>query len=412
MLDLLFNWMDKIEEVPQLLIDTYSIFVCYTSINFSVFRSQRSKISEEDQRMEENTFNAIFVHNFFKNKENFSERIQKNIKKVVESPETTESGIIIDLSLQILRNLITNKTISHQNTIDSGILKTLQSIVNNNKRINIAAQIISELSYDNQEVQNYILEEKYMLNWIIDWIQDKGNVPFKSSLLTCLINLCINNPEMTNYIRENLEISNLISIIKYQYSEINWKVAYLATILWNDNRIDGEFFNLIKQIIFQIARMLQSKEVKIITEGTTMLHNLVKVKNVKHPKLIQNTAKDTESAIHSENIFNSKFVLTKNIHSDIIDVGILEHLADILKNYSELYIVELKKLNEKKPSTEEEKDKEDEWMVDASSPYPDITTRVPPSAFRYYQNMKENKIILMNSLRIVKFIMEANEGWR
>jgi len=156
--------MDKIEEVPQLLIDTYSIFVCYTSINFSVFRSQRSKISEEDQRMEENTFNAIFVHNFFKNKENFSERIQKNIKKVVESPETTESGIIIDLSLQILRNLITNKTISHQNTIDSGILKTLQSIVNNNKRINIAAQIISELSYDNQEVQNYILEEKYMLN--------------------------------------------------------------------------------------------------------------------------------------------------------------------------------------------------------------------------------------------------------
>lgn len=49
-------------------------------------------------------------------------------------------------------------------------------------------------------------------------------------------------------------------------------------------------------------------------------------------------------------------------------------------------------------------------MVDASSPYPDIMTRVPPSAFRYYQNMKENKIILMNSLRIVKFIMEANEG--
>lgn len=106
--------------------------------------------------------------------------------------------------------------------------------------------------------------------------------------------------------------------------------------------------------------MLQSKEVKIITEGTTMLYNLVKVKNVKHPKLIQNTAKGTESAIHAENIFNSKFVLTKNIHSDIIDVGILEHLADILKNYSELYIVELKKLNEKKPSTEEEKDKEDE----------------------------------------------------
>jgi hypothetical protein len=68
----------------------------------------------------------------------------------------------------------------------------------------------------------------------------------------------------------------LISLIKYQHNEINAKVAHLATILNSEKKISGDFENLVKQIIFQIARMLQSTELDQIVEATTMLLNLVK----------------------------------------------------------------------------------------------------------------------------------------
>jgi len=90
------------------------------------------------------------------------------------------------------------------------------------------------------------------------------------------VSLATNHERVTNYIRDNINIKKLINLIKYQNNEINAKVAYLATILNSDKKISGDFENLVKQIVFQITRMLQSSNMHEILEGTTMLLNLVR----------------------------------------------------------------------------------------------------------------------------------------
>jgi hypothetical protein len=93
------------------------------------------------------------------------------------------------------------------------------------------------------------------------------------------VSLSTNHDKVTSYVRDNINIQQLISLIKYQNNEINAKVAYLATIMNNDKNTSRDFENLVKQIIFQITRMLQSSEVDEIEEATLMLYNLVKSNN-------------------------------------------------------------------------------------------------------------------------------------
>jgi len=248
-------------------------------------------------------------------------------------------------------------------------------------------------------VKEFIFDENNInfLDTIIQSIGGQGSVCFKASLLACLIELCSNNICITKYVRNNLDISNLVSIIKYQYTEINCKVAYLATLLTNDKNISLDFQNLIKQIIFQIARMLQATESGALVdgmkteeghqnnvlEGTTMLYNLVKV----------NEDEDTQT-MNDEEDSPSKILLTRTIYSHICDVGALELLSKQLKKYSDEYIEEIK--NKEKA---EEEAKTGEYMdVDMSEKiiYPD--------------GFKDHFDIIMQSLNIVKFLMEAKES--
>lgn len=112
-------------------------------------------------------FNPICIHRSFVEEEDFSDRILNTLKKALESNKDTTNERIIDLSIQILRNLIKNDIISHEKAQVIGVLVILKFLVTNNKRINIVAQITSELSKNNTGVKNLILEEKIVLNSII-----------------------------------------------------------------------------------------------------------------------------------------------------------------------------------------------------------------------------------------------------
>lgn len=247
-LETLLSNLDELEMSPELLINAYSIFVCYT--NFSE------------------------AYDLFKFSEFFLEKVIDNMTKAIE---LSEDGRIIDLCLQIIRNLLKNDIISYEHIVKSNLMGIFEKLLNSNKRINLIAQIISKMANTSDEMKIQILEQQTILDSIIDCLESKGNDNFRISILECLISLSNENYKLIQYIRQHININLLISLIKYQNNELNAKVAYLATILNTENKIfTGDFENLMKQIIYQITRMLQSKDIDDVLQGTAMLLNLVK----------------------------------------------------------------------------------------------------------------------------------------
>lgn len=95
--------------------------------------------------------------------------------------------------------------------------------------------------------------------------------------------------------------------------------------------VTSEYKNLIKQIIFQISRMLyitpdQKIEASVVIEGITMLHNLI---NAKEP--MKEEDKEEDDGKFS---IRSKISLKEYVFGQLCNVGILDHLSGILKKSS------------------------------------------------------------------------------
>lgn len=357
LIEVLLSNMDELEMSSELLLGAYSIFVCYTN-NF-----------EE-------------AYDTFKYQDEFSEKIIDNLNKAME---LCEDNRVIDLCMQIIRNLLVNDIISSEKASQLNIIKILEGLVDNNKRINLAAQIISKLAKDSEEVKNLLLEDKKILDSLITCIENKGSNSFRISLLDCLINLSTDHDRITTYIRENINIQKLISLIKYQHKEINAKVAYLATILNSETKISGEFENIVKQIVFQITRMLQSTEIDEIVEATTMLYNLVK----------------------SNEGINDVSVAKKSLCIHTCEAGAAEILSKFLGKYADDYLDFIK--SAPKVKEDEKKDTEADHaettvvhgkivkIVNKESAVDDVTG-----------NFLKTKIILMNILRTTQYLMSAH----
>ena len=389
LIKVLLEQLEELEMSPELLISSYSIFLCYTNIQALGKDSENFEVFTD---LKKNNFKEIYE--VFHAREDFSDKVVDNLEKAVK---LNEDGRIIDLCMQIIRNLLFNNIISPEKILNQNILKILESLVDNNKRINLVAQIIGKLGDASDEVKNYLLDEKNILDSIIRWIEVKGNADFKSSLLQCLILLCSNHMPITNYVRNNLDITYLINIIKYQYAEVNWKVAYLVTILSNDKNISEDFSNLIKQIIFQIARMLQSTEINMILEGTTMLYNLVKINEDEVE--IENSQDYLFGAPLAGSLkqINSTIVISRNIYSHICDVGTPELLSKLLNKYSNEYLEEVQNFKEKSPEDKGIPVGSNDVVMDDDEPF----------SIR----MQDHYEIILNSLNITKYLMKAKESY-
>ena len=185
---------------------------------------------------------------------------------------------------------------------------------------------------------------------------------------------------MTTYIRDKINIQKLISLIKFQNNELNAKVAYLATILNTEKKMTGDFENLVKQIIFQITRMLQSTDSDDVIEGTQMLLNLVR------------DGDDIDSQTGNRSIC---------MHT--CEIGTDEILAKILEQNVQRYLDILRKSDKPK---EETKSLEASLhsiislanpLVDKESGVSDVTGQ--------FDSCKE---ITINVLKIVQFLIAAH----
>jgi hypothetical protein len=57
--------------------------------------------------------------------------------------------------------------VTSEKMIELGSLKILENLVDNNKRINLVAQIISKMSQGSDSVKEYLLEQKTILENLI-----------------------------------------------------------------------------------------------------------------------------------------------------------------------------------------------------------------------------------------------------
>lgn len=360
LIETLLSNMDELEMSPDLLIGAYSIFVCYTH-NF-----------EE-------------AYDTFKYQDQFADKIIDNLTKAIE---LNEDNRVIDLWMQILRNLLVNEMISTEKMVQLGLLKILEKVVDNNKRINLVAQIISKMSKSSEEVKLYLLDQKSILESLIRCIEMKGSNSFRISILDCLISLSSNNESVTTLVRDTINIQKLISLIKYQNNDINAKVAYLATILNSEKKISGDFENLVKQIIFQITRMLQSPDSEDICEATTMLLNLVKSSDDD----LETTGTKKSLCVHTW------------------EIGAAEILSKILGKYSEDYLEFIrnrKKAPEDVPMEPSDTNRDEESKIidgsliklkDKEAGVEDVTG-----------NFKKSKLILNNILKIIRNLMNSSQ---
>lgn len=368
LIETLLSNMDDLEMSPELLLGAYSIFSCYTN-------------NYED------------AYDAFKYKEDFADKIVDNLSKAIE---LNEDNRVIDLWMQIIRNLLVNDIISPEKVWTLNLLEIFEKLADsNNKRINLIAQMLSKMAKNSEEVKNVILEQKTILDSIISWIEEKGSNNLRISVLECLISLSSNNDRITNYVRDNINIQQLISMIKFQHNEINAKVAYLATILNSESSISGDFENLVKQIIFQITRMLQSTEIDQVLEATSMLNNLVKT----------NDDPDVDMA-------NGKTSLW--IHT--CEIGAVDILTKVLSQYINAYFEFVKSSSSSSirdeddvtfcwisVTQEEKKDqpKKSEWAkhdFNGKEPKIDDVTG----------NFLKTKKVIMNILKIIKSLMSAH----
>lgn len=374
LIELLLGSMDELEMSSDLLIGAYSIFVCYTH-NF-----------EE-------------AYDTFLYKEDFSDRIVDNLTKAIE---LNEDSRIIDLWMQILRNLLVNDMISTKKAIDLGIIRILESLVDNNKRTNLVAQIVAKIAKNSDEVKNMLMEQHSIIDSIVNWIEIKGSNSFRLSLLDWLISLSSNHDQITSYVRENINIQKLISLIKYQHNEINSKVAHLATILNSEKKISGDFENLVKQIIFQIARMLQSSELDQIVEATTMLLNLVKSQEF-YPSTNLKLISDDKDMSRA-----TKSVVNKSLWVHTWEIGAGEILSKILDKYTEEYLETMRNIPKVKEDKKEVNTDLNEhkqvndisvWVIDKEAAVNDVTG-----------NFNKIRTLILNILKITKFLMNASQN--
>ena len=159
LIKVLLEQMEELEMSPELLISSYSIFLCYTNIQALGKDSENFEVFTD---LKKNNFKAIYE--VFHAREDFSDKVVDNLEKAVK---LNEDGRIIDLCMQIIRNLLFNNIISPEKILNQNILKILESLVDNNKRINLVAQIIGKLGDASDEVKNYLLDEKNILDSII-----------------------------------------------------------------------------------------------------------------------------------------------------------------------------------------------------------------------------------------------------
>lgn len=214
---------------------------------------------------------------------------------------------------------------------------------------------------------------------------------------------------MANYIGENLDIENLMSIIKYQYIEINCKIGYLITILCFETQINRDFSNLIKQIISQIARMLKSQESKVVIEGITMIYNLVKISTRQSSKSIENTVRSTDPFNKNQSIFQTQYEHGNNIIADIVDMGILQQLVEVLSRNSMIYLDEIIVIHEKINNKEEMKDTDDVVMENDDLLVQQTTIGQNITLDELLKEVwEESKLVTLNCLNIIKLIIEGN----
>lgn len=356
LLETLISSMDDIQKSSELLIGALSIFVCYL-----------------------NGFEEAF--DCFKYYDKFADIIIANISKALDNNEDSR---IIDLGMQIIRNLLVNDIVTCEKALELNIIKLVQLLLNDsNKRINLIAQIISKLAKSSIEINNMIIEEKSIIDKIIDSIEWKGSNSFRISLLDWLVSLASQSESAINYIRDNINIQKLISLIKFQNNEINAKVAYLATILNSDKKISGDFENLIKQIVFQITRMMQSSNTSEIFEGTTMLYNLVRWSEL-----------ETEMPSGKKSLC---------IHT--CEIGATEIISKVLGKFIDEYI-------DFKRSTQKSKD---DAKVDTTDK---IETDGISMKFTEKQLLSNdgpennlNQRIILNILKITQNLMTAHNSW-
>jgi len=341
LIETLLSDFEELEVSPELQLGVYSIFVCYT-----------------------NNFDEAY--DAFKYQENFSDKIVDTLKKAIEQNLDTR---IIDLSMQILRNLFVNDIIPPEKATSMDVIPILDKLVYNNKRINLVAQIISKLAKESNDIKNTIIDQKTILDSIIACIEENGSDNLRISLLDWLVSLSTNHDKVTSYVRDNINIQQLISLIKYQNNEINAKVAYLATIMNNDKNTSRDFENLVKQIIFQITRMLQSSEVDEIEEATLMLYNLVKSNND------ETSAGKKSLSIHT------------------CEIGWVEILTKILGKYVDDYLEFMRNV----PTVKEEV--KEQVIADKESLVEDVTG-----------NFSKCRSIIMNILKITQSLMNAHSS--
>jgi hypothetical protein len=354
LIEILLNNMDDLEMSSELLIGSYSIFSCYTN-------------NYED------------AYDAFRYKEDFTDKIVDNLYKAIE---LNEDNRIIDLWMQIIRNMLVNDIISPEKAWTLNILEIFEKLAdNNNKRINLIAQMLAKIARNSDEIKNRVLEQKTILDSIISWIEEKGSNNLRISILDCLISLSSNNDKITNYVRENINIQQLISMIKFQHNEINAKVAYLATILNSESNISGDFENLIKQIIFQITRMLQSNDIDEVLEATSMLNNLVK----------SNEGSDVDMVSGKTSLW---------IHT--YEIGAVDILTKVLTQYINAYLEFIR--NSSSPGMREE-NKKDQFKVPDWTKHDSngIELKINDATDDFAKTAK----VIQNILNIIKSLMNA-----
>jgi hypothetical protein len=126
------------------------------------------------------TNNFDEAYDAFKYQENFSDKIVDTLKKAIEQNLDTR---IIDLSMQILRNLFVNDIIPPEKATSMDVIPILDKLVYNNKRINLVAQIISKLAKESNDIKNTIIDQKTILDSIIACIEENGSDNLRISLL-------------------------------------------------------------------------------------------------------------------------------------------------------------------------------------------------------------------------------------
>jgi len=103
------------------------------------------------------------------------------VDNIIKAIDLGEDSRIVDLCLQILRNLFVNGIIGFEKAVSLNIISVLQRLLDNNKRINLVAQIISKLAKNSDDIKSILMEDKTIIDSVIASIDLKGSSNFRVS---------------------------------------------------------------------------------------------------------------------------------------------------------------------------------------------------------------------------------------